>query len=238
MGKLETHKERTRKARCKSHKKTKKKSRESYPNTSSSSSVSRSQKTLGACLLSLSTRSPTATQSIAGGAKDLSPLRRLGLPRPFAAPFPRLLLPRFVTPPPSPAAPSGSSEMAMASARGGKKRLENWRGKGRVGRRLAMEKRGGRPSPSFLFLSSVRPWSGGEAGGLGADTAAEAPRRNPSRPCGDRSIGFQILKRLGGDGEWRETGKGGKSAKANPACAAPWFAFPSPGAPAVHKYGI
>jgi len=86
----------------------------------------------------------------------------------------------------------------------------------------------------FLFISFLRPalerGRGGRFGrGHGEILAV---------PCGDRSIGFQILKRLGGDGEGRETGKGGKSAEANPACAAPWFAFPSPGAPAVHKYGI
>jgi hypothetical protein len=32
---------------------------------------------------------------------------------------------------------------------------------------LAMERRGGRPSPSFLFLSSVRPWERERGGQLG-----------------------------------------------------------------------
>jgi hypothetical protein len=148
------------------------------------------------------------------------------------------LLPRVVTPPPSPAAPSGSSEMAMAGACGEKKRLEIGEERQGSAGESAMEKRGGRPSSSFLFLGP--PGTGARAGGLGADTAAEAPRRNPSRRCGDRGIGFQILKRLGGDGEWRETGnsRGEKSAAANPVCAAPWFAFSPPGAPVVCKYGI
>lgn len=176
MGKLETHKERAReKTRCKSPKKTPQKSRESYPSTSSSSSVSRSQKTLGASLLSLSTRSPTATPSNAGAAKDLSSLRRLGLPRPFAAPFPRaLLLPRFVTPP-SPADPSGSSEMAMAST-GGER--NDWR-TGEEREESAGDGEGVLLLPFYSFPPALER-SG--AGGLGADTATEVPRRNPSRP--------------------------------------------------------
>lgn len=151
-----------------------KKSRESYPSTSSSSSVSRSQKTLGACLLSLRTRSPNATPSIAGAAKGLSSLRRLGLPRPFAAPFPRALLPRFVTPP-SPAAPSGSSEMAMASARRGKETTGELERKGKS-RPAIGDGETWRTSFSVLFISFLRP-----ALGAGARRAVWARTRRPRR---------------------------------------------------------
>lgn len=134
-----------------------KKKVQSYPSTSSSTSVSRSQKTLVVCLLSLSTLSPTATPAIAGGGKDLSALRGLPLPRPFAAPFRRPLLPRFVTPP-SPEVPSRSSGMAMGSARG-EKRLEKW---------IGGDTTGDGDEDVFHFISFLT--------GLGAGTATEASR--------------------------------------------------------------
>lgn len=224
--------------------------------TSSSSSVSRSHRVLGGCLLSRSTRSPTATPFIAGAEKDLSPPPRpLPLPRPLV-PFPLPFITVLASPPPQAAAPTGSPDIGRRRRTSAQRKTarapscgvlpgpgEMWGG----GRRAEGSRRWRNvlwfislpPAPLFILAGPDGVRAGGGFCGRDHRGAAGASRPSARRGGGDP------CRRWGGTGgppkralpfplrfsnfELNGGEPGGwRETDRVPACAAPRFPIPTP----------